>query len=239
MELFQKPLADLKQYLEEAGEMLTLSAEETDNPFSWPAGSSLVLQDDVALELGGAAGSQLVILWTAAGDAVDDHKISIVGPDLETANNKTLPLSLVILVSGSFEDAYETYRALQDKVIDTALKGVSVRIWPDRQKIWCRVSRNAAEKGFSLKHYAFSLLQNLKSIPAVERAEIIFSTEPLINGEQPVELASKAKAVLEILVNIYEQETFDCESCDFRETCVEVAGLKEMHRRLHEEKTER
>lgn len=238
MELFQEQLTDIRLYLQRAEQVLTSSVADLNKTLSWPEDSSLVLQDDIAIELGGAAGSQLVILWTTTSDAVDDNTISLVGPDLETAAGETLPLSLVILVSGTFDDAYGTYQALQDVVIDTTLKGISLRIWPDRQKIWCRVSREAIEAGFSLKHYAFSIWHRLKALPEVEKAEIIVSTDPLIEGQQLAGTAEKAKIILETLINIYDQETFDCDHCDYRETCAEVEGLKEIHKRLHEEKRE-
>jgi CO dehydrogenase/acetyl-CoA synthase beta subunit len=235
MELFKEPLEHLSAYLQDAGGRKVLREFYSD-PFSaWPEQSSLVLQEDTALELGGAGGSLFMILWTGQGGVIRPGRISLVGPDLvETAANK-LPFTQIVLVRGAFQDEYATYRDLRDTVFDTRLKGISTRVWPDRQKVWCRVSREALGQGFNLMRYGCTLLKRLYSLPSVQEAEIIFATEALNKGPLTA-VAEKVQDMVEALLMIYEENDFDCESCEYSEICEEVAGLKEIHQRLQKER---
>ena len=236
MELFKEVLADLSVYLKDAEHRNVLRRYCYNNFSVWPEHSSLVLQEDTAVELGGAGGSLLVIFWTGRAGLISPGQISLVGPDLSETGVSKLPLAQIVLVKGSFSDEYETYQTLQDVVFDTRLKGLSMRFWPDRQKIWCRVSREALDKGFNLNRYGSTLIKRLNALPSVEEAEVIFVTEALQNITLLNVVAEKVRDIMEALLKIYDQLNFDCESCEYQEVCAEVAGLKEIHQRLNEER---
>lgn len=236
MELFSDAIAGLKKYLSAEEGRNSLRCYSCDLYPTWPEKSSLVLQEDTAVELGGSAGSLFMILWTGQAGLIRPGQVSLVGSDLSEADRAKLPLSQIIMVKGSYRDEYETYQNLQDTIIDTRLKGVSTRFWPDRQKVWCRVSREALSEGFNLVRYGCTLIDRLGTLASVEEAEVIFTTEALPEKILLTPVAEKVQEVMEALLEIYNQLNFDCESCDYKEVCAEVAGLKEIHQRLHEER---
>lgn len=244
MELFNDAIIGLKKYLLAEESRNSLRRYSCDLYPAWPEQSSMVLQEDTAVELGGSAGSLFMILWTGQAGLIRPGQISVVGSDLPAAGTATgtaadtvkLPLSQIIMVKGSYRDEYETYQKLQDIIIDTRLKEVSTRFWPDRQKTWCRVSREALNEGFSLIRYGCTLIERLGTLASVEEVEVIFTTEALPEKILLTPVAEKVREIIEALLEIYDQLNFDCESCDYKEVCAEVAGLREIHQRLHEER---
>lgn len=236
MELFREPIEYLKDYLADADKRKELQGTKCSMISSWPRGSSLVLQADTALELGGAEGSLFIILWTEQDGVISPGQISLVGPDIQEAENKKLPVAQVILIHGAFRDEYETYQLLLDTLLGVNLKDISVRFWPDRQRIWYRVSDKALINGFSLLRCGCTLLNRLQSLPAVKGAEIIISTESLTDHPFLKKAAANSSKILEALIKIHEDLNFDCEDCDYKDVCDEVGALKAIHRRLEEER---
>lgn len=234
--LFSEPIGHLREYLAHAAQRNAVQSLYY-NPFlTWPEGSSLVLQENTAFELGGSEKSLLMIFWTTQAGIVRPGYISLAGPDLTETDQTRLPFTQVILARGAFGDEYETYQILQDALFDTRLQGISTRFWPDRQKVWNRVSSEALAGGFNLMRYGGTLLKKLQTLPSVEEAEVIFSTESPHDQSLLAPAARKTQAIMETLLKIYEEINFDCDSCEYKEVCAEVAGLKEIHRRLHEER---
>jgi CO dehydrogenase/acetyl-CoA synthase beta subunit len=236
MELFREPLDHLKAYLADAESRIALQQSTFGLVSTWPEKSSLVMQKDTAVELGGSEGSLFLILWTGQKGLIHPGRISLVGPDLSAAIEAKMPFAQIVLIRGTCQDEYETYQALQDLLLNTRGWGISTRFWPDRRKIWIRVSREALKEGFNLLRYGGTLVNKLTESPVVEEAEIIFVTEPLYGSSQLVRAAEKSETIIEALLKMYDNINFDCEECDYREVCAEVSALKEIHQRLHEER---
>ncbi len=235
MGLFTEPLQKLNFYRENARKRGLLLEYMYDPAAAWPQSRSLVLQEDTAVELGGEKGSLFMVLWTKELDMLCRDSISIVGPKLMDIVPAKMPFAQIILVGGEFEDEYNTYRDIMDVIFDTRLEGVSTRLWPDRQRIWCRLSNEAVEEGFDLFRYGSALLQNFKSHSWIQSAEVIFVTtaEDL---EALLPEAAKVQNILEAMQKMYEEMIFDCETCDYREVCEEVESLQEIRQKLLKER---
>ncbi|MGM0689032.1 MAG: hypothetical protein ACQESO_05555 [Bacillota bacterium] len=236
MNLFSEPIGYLREYLAHAAQRKAVQSLNYSPFLTWPEGSSLVLQENTAIELGGSEKSLLMILWTGQAGIVSPGCISLAGHDLTETDQSRLPFTQVIMVRGDFGDEYETYQVLQDTLFDTRLQGISTRFWPDRQKVWNRVSSEALAGGFNLMRYGGTLLKKLQTLPTVKEAEVIFSTESPLDQGLLAPAARKTQEIMETLLKIYEELNFDCESCEYKEVCAEVADLKEIHRRLHGER---
>lgn len=172
---------------------------------SWPSRASLVLKDNTVFELGGAGGSQFMILWTNDQALLNPGQIILAGTDLPEAKGFTLPLTQVVIVRSSCHDQYETYRFLRDAIFDNVLDGVSFRYWPDRQKIWCRVNQEALSKGFNLQRYGNTLLGRLYDLYQIEEAEIIISTEQPKYLSLLHQAGFKAQESMEMLMKINDR----------------------------------
>ncbi len=206
----------------------------------WPLGSSLVLREDTALELGATGRSSLsLLLWTEREDLVPKNTVGLLGAELSAEQGgrpSPLPFAQLVLVRGAFPDEYDAYRDLRDVVYETRARGVSTRVWPDRLQLWSRVSRQALEEGFTLASLGNTYISRLLEEEGVQAAQVLF-----VLGEQ-AELdllrpaAEKARDVVDALIKMYEEMNFDCESCEYLEVCDEVAELRRIRDRLKEER---
>ncbi len=236
MSLFKEPMGKIDEIIRKCEGKNILHRTDFNRFAVWPEKQSMVLQDDTIIELGSASTSLFMILWTGEGEKLSRYGITVLGNDLDKVKDKRIPFAQVILIDGDFHDQYDSYRDLRDVIFDTRPEGVSVRIWPDRQKVWCRVSKDAAEKGFTLERYGNTLINKLQSIKAVKGAEVIFITDAPEEMKELMGVSEKVHDIVEALIKMYEEMNYDCEDCEYIEVCEEVAGLREIRERLRRER---
>ena len=230
--MFDEQLEHLDEFLIRNRTQGRVRESEVDLPPSWPAGSSLVLEEDTALELGNPrVGSASLLLWSDERRLVDG-RISLVGPDLSEIEVRSIPLGQVIIVEGDFRDEYERYRDLKDAVYETRLKGFMVRSLPSRRVIWCRVNREALEGGFSLTRLGAALVRNLKRLGFVRAVEVVFVTSDRDDLEVLEAIGRDAGRIVEAMVKMNEEMDFDCERCEFQDICGSLEELRAIRSRL-------
>ncbi|NLI69513.1 MAG: hypothetical protein GX364_01420 [Firmicutes bacterium] len=235
--LFDEPFKNLTDYLADARLRGVLTENEFNIFSAWPEKRSLVLQEDMAVELGSANHSLFLIMWTTRAEMVKPNRISLVGQDLtETEAPDRLPFAQIVLVHGHFSDDYDTYKDIRDVVFDVKPEGISIRIRPDRQKIWCRVSSDALKKGFSLVRYGSTLIKKIVRNKNIKGCEVIFITESTGALKGLSSTSERVRDTLEALIRMYEEMNFDCDSCEYIDVCSEVAGLREIRDRLRKER---
>ncbi len=236
MGLFDEQVTGLRELADawrRSGRAVELAAAERE---PWPAGSTIVLREDTALELGAPAGASLsLIIWTES--AVDDGRVTLVGPDIPGARQAgaaALPFAQVVLVSGSFDNEYDSYRDIRDAVYDTRLEGFSVRAMPSRQSIWCRVAARAADSGFSLADLGSALIGSLRRLEEVTAAQVLFVTSGVEDVQALSPIAAGAQRVVDAMMKMYQEENFDCETCEYQDVCDTVMDLKRIRSKLEE-----
>jgi CO dehydrogenase/acetyl-CoA synthase beta subunit len=239
MGLFDEQIDEVKRLLDgwkSAGQAREFRAEDRR---LWPEGSNLVLQEDTAAELGNPSLASLtLILWTE-GEGVENGRITVVGPDVGESSSKSMPFAQVVMVSGEFEDEYGSYRDIRDAVYDTKLEGFSVRTLPSKQSIWCRVSRDAARKGFSVVDVGAVLVDSLSEVEGVSAAEVLYVTESPQEVKKLSDVAAGAQRIVDALMKMYQEENFDCETCEYQDVCDTVMDLKVIREKLADLKASR
>lgn len=229
--MFDAQIAEVRDLLEgwrEAGAVRYLERP----PEAWPQEASMVLEEDTAFELGNPALASVSFLLWSGPESVADGAMALVGPDIPELGERSAPLAQVLMVGGDFQDDYEIYRSIRDVVYETRLKGFSVRTMPSRQSVWCRVSLQAAEGGLSFAHLGAALVDRLKGIGPVSRAEALFVTASAREVRKLAGAASGARVIVDAMMKMYAEKNFDCEDCDYREVCDTVEDLKKMRRKL-------
>lgn len=236
--LFDQPLKEIRAYIETK----YAGGRARQLPFTLVLpladSSQVILSEDAGLELGNPrAASRALLLWDSEGE-VADSRITLVGPDFTEATSPSLPFAQVIMVGGKFSDEYDCYRDLRDATYNLRLRGFMARVLPGRQSIWCRVSNEALASRFNAQVLGSALIQAMKELSFVDRAEILLVTS---SKEEVEELSGPADMVLDIveaLIKMYEEMNFDCESCEYVKVCDSVAELRLIRERLRE-KSER
>jgi len=202
----------------------------------WPEGSSLVLEEDSALEMGNPRIASLsVLLWTE-GDIGDSGRVSIVGPDINEAADLSIPFAQVLVASGEFPNEYDSFRDLRDAVYDTHLSGLSVRTMPSKQTMWCKVARDARAAGLSLVDLGAAYAEALRGVEGVTAAEALFVTSSAADVKRLAGAASGAQRLVDAMMKMYQEQNFDCETCEYADVCDTVMDLKKIRSKLADDK---
>jgi CO dehydrogenase/acetyl-CoA synthase beta subunit len=234
MALFEEQLTEVRNLLEAWRGSGSARDFDCAGREPWPDGPSLVLEEETAIELGNPSVASIsMLLWSESG-GVEDGTVTLVGSDVAEAAGGSLPFGQVVIAGGRFPDEYESYRDVRDAVYDTRLEGFSVRTMPSRQSVWCRVSRDAAGRGFSLVDLGAALIDSLKGLDEVSEAQVVFVTAGVDEVKKLAGAAAGAQRIVDAMMKMYQEENFDCETCEYQDVCDTVMDLKKIRQKLAE-----
>lgn len=234
MGLFEEPLRDIRRYMEEK-RSLGLTREF---PFTavlpQTAAPQVILSEDTGLELGSpGTASRSFLLWDDSG-TVADGRITLLGPDFPEIGGGRSPLAQVVIVGGRFSDEYDCYRDLREATYNLGLRGFMARVFPGRQSVWCRISREAMERGFNAQILGSALIQAVRKLEFVDAAEVLLVTSSQEDIEGLSHAADRVQDIVEALIKMYEEMNFDCDTCEYGEVCDSVVELRRIRERLQE-----
>ncbi len=141
-----------------------------------PPHPDLVLRQDTAVELGGpGTASTSFTLWSNDTTLLRDRAITLIGPDLDEAGNRTLPIGQALIVAGQAlkeTDLVEIERARRSA---ERVRGYSARRTGGR--LWSRVSCDALDSGLNLRTLGQRALAGVRTrVPFIEAAELLCVT---------------------------------------------------------------
>ena len=186
----------------------------------------VILKEDTFLELGNPVnGSASMVLWTRQAELIRDGRITRMGPDVPEAEGHCLPFGQVILLGGSRLDEKDLPKLERASNLSSLLEGYMIRHVP--RKLWSRVSREAADKGFCFETLGRAMMAHYKStFPLLERIEIVFvtSTKADVEELEVIGLQAKGKSLsIRKLTRseegVYECDTLTCDDCSEKPTC--------------------
>jgi len=108
--------------------------------------------DDIYLEAGGGRTPMVEWVTSKRMDEVEDGKVEVIGPEITDVPPKSLlPMAINVIVAGrQFEADYEPILERQVHHLINHAQGI-MHIG-QRDIAWIRISKQAVEKGFRLKH---------------------------------------------------------------------------------------
>jgi acetyl-CoA synthase len=207
-------------------------------------GANIILKEDTAVELGNpSVASCALVLWTPNLPLVRDGRITLIGPDIQEAVGESLPFAQVLIVGGTELKEQHHLVLEQHYVTSNQIEGYMIRLAPQRQRMWTRVSKDAVAKGFSFETLGRAIMAIYKSgLPVIEAAEVIFLT----SGKEDVKgLESIATEVQKIKNDVlsgsfvrkddgsYECTSgyVDCRDCQDQVICDEIRDLVRLKRK--------
>jgi CO dehydrogenase/acetyl-CoA synthase beta subunit len=243
MQLLESLISEVKEYMGRSREGGRLSEYIAMDVLPWPEAGprDIVLKSDTGVELGNPKDESIsFLLWSDDSSIINDGCISLIGPDISETQSPDLPFGKVILVSvDGFdeENSYDRYREMEFLRYDVSLKGYMMRAVSQHMREWSRVSREAVDNGFSFQMLGSALLQNLKALDYVNKAEVVFVTA---SSEEVRELrtpADRFTKYINAMTKMAEEMDFDCESCEYQEVCNEAEELQGMRKSLMKAKS--
>jgi acetyl-CoA synthase len=154
-------------------------------PIPVPYGSAFegerVRKDDMRVEFGGKKSRAFEYLRMVDPDEIEDGKIELVGPDLdEMEEGSAVDLGIIIEVGG--RKMQKDFEPVLERQIHYFLNAASgVQHIGQRDIAWIRISKSAAEKGFTLEHFGEILYARFKGEPwnsIVDKAQVKLITDP-------------------------------------------------------------
>jgi len=231
MELFSSHIPRIRKFLEDRPDRKTFQARLS---CSWPKGSGkdVVLMGDVGVELGSPeTESCSVLLWTEDASLVRDGTVTLIGPDLPKARQKSMAFGKIVLlnVEGfTEENTFHRYREMEQMRFLLDLKGYMLRAASQYQREWCRVSRDALEKGFCISILGSSLMRLFRELDYCKGMEIIFITEDRNTIREVREMTRDTSRIIAAMNKMADEMSFDCDECDYRDVCDDADYLKKM-----------
>lgn len=199
------------------------------------SGSNIVLKSDTFLELGSpAAGSCAITLYTDNPALLKDGRIILIGPDVKESPSAMLPYGQVIMVGGEYLNDDNYNLLLQCQNVSEQIEGYMIR--STSENIWCRISNEAARRGFNFKVLGTALMRRIKAeLPKVQSVEVLFVTS---NKEDVLELHNIGKPIRDIAREIKGKiwrdrgvDIFDCRpgghcgSCADKSVCDNIKKM--------------
>ncbi len=112
-----------------------------------------VRKEQLYVEFGSKSSTSFELLKSTDLDKIEDGKIELIGPDIDTAteDKKAMPLAIVIEVAGrKFNKDFEPI--LERQVHRYVNGAMGIMHIGQRDMNWIRISKDAFAKGFRLKH---------------------------------------------------------------------------------------
>lgn len=161
----------------------------TEVPVPVPYGSAfegeVVRRADMRVEFGGKKSRAFEYLYMTDLDDVQDGKVEVIGKDFdEVEEGGSIDLAIIIKVAGRKMD--KDFEPVLERQVHYFINGASgIQHIGQRDIAWIRISKSAADKGFSLKHFGDILHARFQGDfgSIVDKVEVQIITDPDLQAE--------------------------------------------------------
>lgn len=134
---------------------------------------------DAYVEFGGGRSTAFELVKMVGQDEIEDGKITVVGPEIDdVTEGSKLPLGIYVKIYG--RKMQEDFEGVLERRVHYFINyGEGLWHVAQRDICWLRISKDAKEKGFKIRHFGEILIAKFKSeFPAiVDRVEVVLYTE--------------------------------------------------------------
>jgi acetyl-CoA synthase len=142
---------------------LTIKVEKVPIPVPYGAGfeGERVRKEDMFVEFGGKRTEAFELLLMKPMAEVDDGTIEVIGPETDQmTQGEAYPLGIVIEVAGrDFQEDFES--VLERRVHEFISCASGILHLSQRSSIWLRISKQAHQKGFQIRHFGEILIAKI------------------------------------------------------------------------------
>ncbi len=192
--------------------------------------NSVIFLSDTAFELGGGR-KPCVSSLAVSSDIVFSNSVHLLGDDLNQIKSDSPFGKFVFIQIQDFDNEQNTFdkiKELEALRYHLNIDGFMTRASALNMREQIRVSKNAIKSGVVFSDYGQTLLREFLKFDYVKSAEIYFVTD-FDEFEKLDSVAKKISQTTSALNHIFDNVMFDCSTCNLKEICDEVDGLKELH----------
>ncbi len=123
----------------------------------------VIRREDMQVEFGSKYSTAIEYLRMIDGDEIEDGKVEVSGPDLDTADEGgALPLGLLIEVAG--RKMQKDFEPILERQTHTAINhAMGLFHMGQRDMAWLRVSKDTFKAGWRLRHFGEVVIAHLKN----------------------------------------------------------------------------
>ena len=192
--------------------------------------NSVIFLSDTTFELGGN-NKPCVSSLAVSSDLEFSNSVYLLGDDLNEIKTDSPFGKFVFIQVENFENEQETFdkiKELEALRYHLNVEGFMTRASALNMREQIRVSKKAIKSGVTFVDYGNTLLKEYLKFPYVKSAEIYFVTD-FDDFEKLNSVAKRISQTTSALNHIFDNVMFDCSTCNLKEICDEVDGLKELH----------
>lgn len=192
--------------------------------------NSVIFLSDTAFELGGN-NKPCVSSLAVSSDMTFSNSVFLQGNDLDKIKSDSPFGKFVFIQVEDFPDEQDTFNKIKELEAlryHLSVDGFMTRASALNMREQIRVSKKAVKSGITFADYGNAILMEYLKFPYVKSAEIYFATD-FNDFEKLNSVAKKINQTTSALNHIFDNVMFDCSSCNLKEICDEVDGLKELH----------
>lgn len=192
----------IEKALEVRGLKVTKTKLNIPVPYAPAFEGERIRKEDLYLECGGGRTLAVELLISSPPEEIKDGEIKVIGPEISDLNQieekgppYKLPLAIVVKVAGvNMQEDFEPIIERQIHYFINYAQGI-MHIG-QRNMVWIRISKQAVEKGFLLKHIGEILYNRIKQdfSTIVDKCEVIIYTDE-----------NKVKEIIGEAKNIYQK----------------------------------
>lgn len=224
MRLYNNLINEIKDSLSNAKQV------DSDISLNVSEKNSVIFLSDTAFELGGNQ-KPCVSSLAVSSDIEFSNSVYLLGNDLNKINDDSPFGKFAFIQVKDLDDEQETFNKIKELEAlryHLSVDGFMTRASALNMREQIRVSKKAVKSGITFADYGNTLLKEYLKFPYVKSAEIYFVTD-FNDYEKLNSIAKKIGQTTSALNHIFDNVMFDCSTCNLKEICDEVDGLKELH----------
>ncbi|MBQ4644587.1 MAG: hypothetical protein IJB72_02380 [Clostridia bacterium] len=225
MRLYNNLINEIKSSLNDS-----VILPESKNSLNVSNKNSVIFLSDTAFELGGSQ-KPCVSTLAVSSDMTFSNSVFLQGNDLNEIKTDSPFGKFVFIEVEDFPDEQDTFNKIKELEAlryHLSVDGFMTRASALNMREQIRVSKKAIKSGVTFSDYGNALLKEYLKFPYVKSAELYFVTD-FNDFEKLNSVAKKISQTTSALNHIFDNVMFDCSTCNLKEICDEVDGLKELH----------
>lgn len=148
-------------------------------PYAAAFEGETVRKEDMRCQFGHRYSTAFEYLRSRELDEIDDGKIEIIGPDVDTiAEGGALPLGILVEVAG--RKMQKDFESIMERQLHTYVnEAMGIFHMGQRNIIWMRISKDTYNKGFRLKHFGIIIHAQLHDVfgEIVDKVQVTLITD--------------------------------------------------------------
>lgn len=163
-----------------------------------------------------------------------EDQIILYGPDLPEISEdcsyaRFVKITLHDEAMQEGEDAYRLLRKIEYTRYHTHPKGFMMRISAGQGREPVRIGREELEAGMDFGKIGNVMLEQYHKHKEVASVTLIFVTDPRFSYENAKKIGEEMEKISSSMEEVFQKLSMDCGSCNLREICDTVEGMRELH----------